>query len=772
MDRTTGQVLSADAVRARHHHRSASTCRPARCKYNPQKDPRAGETRAQHLPGVAGRARTGSRRPARRARGCSTSRTRTCARTRRPTQASYIAGTPYVGADVKMYAGPGGHRGVFTAWDPVARAQGLGDRGELPGLERRARHRRRRRVLRHHGRLVQGGRRAGAASCCGSSRPAPGSSASRSPTAAPTASSTSPCWRASAAGPARSCRATSIRATATAALGFVNAMKDLPQATQAGGMLYVFALPGAGAVKRGTLLLALAALAWLPAARRAPTPHAPTCCASAPTPTTCRTRAPTAAASRTASRSCWRSDLGVDAAVRVAAATGAASCARPWAPACATWSSACRSATRARADHRALLPLQLRVRAARRRRRRRRRGFDDPRLRAAAHRRAADRRRHRRHAARLRAGAAPARPPTSSASRSPATSPRRSAWSRRIAARRARRGLVWGPQAGYFAQRATVPLRVHARRRRRPTCRTRSPSSSRSRWACAAATTALRERLRRRRCERRRADIDAHAGRLRRAARARRGADDRPLCRRCCSLLLRARRLRARDALASAPRRPMPRLRLRRRARARTSLPSRRAAACGSRPATAAPTKRTPTPCRRASGCSAGTTATAATPTAAAASGPALMDDEWLYGSEPAQHLRRRIVQGRPNGMPSFGGHIPEDQVWQIVAYVRSMSGQLRKDVAPIAHRHAVARASPRTRAARTPGPARRRAAAGVAAMKRAGSLLPRRRMRRAGAARHAAPRADALDPVGPQAAHIVRPVARVHLASAPSCSG
>ncbi|MBV8686952.1 MAG: PQQ-dependent dehydrogenase, methanol/ethanol family [Alphaproteobacteria bacterium] len=34
-------------------------------------------------------------------------------------EANYIAGTPYVGADVKMYAGPGGHRGVFTAWDPV-----------------------------------------------------------------------------------------------------------------------------------------------------------------------------------------------------------------------------------------------------------------------------------------------------------------------------------------------------------------------------------------------------------------------------------------------------------------------------------------------------------------------------------------------------------------------------------------------------------------------------------------------------------------------------
>ena len=34
-------------------------------------------------------------------------------------QASYIAGTPYVGATVKMYAGPGGYRGAFSAWDPL-----------------------------------------------------------------------------------------------------------------------------------------------------------------------------------------------------------------------------------------------------------------------------------------------------------------------------------------------------------------------------------------------------------------------------------------------------------------------------------------------------------------------------------------------------------------------------------------------------------------------------------------------------------------------------
>jgi alcohol dehydrogenase (cytochrome c) len=35
-------------------------------------------------------------------------------------EANYIAGTPYVGAEVRMKPGPGGHRGEFTAWDPVA----------------------------------------------------------------------------------------------------------------------------------------------------------------------------------------------------------------------------------------------------------------------------------------------------------------------------------------------------------------------------------------------------------------------------------------------------------------------------------------------------------------------------------------------------------------------------------------------------------------------------------------------------------------------------
>jgi cytochrome c oxidase cbb3-type subunit 3 len=62
--------------------------------------------------------------------------------------------------------------------------------------------------------------------------------------------------------------------------------------------------------------------------------------------------------------------------------------------------------------------------------------------------------------------------------------------------------------------------------------------------------------------------------------------------------------------------------------------------------------------------------------------GPALMDDKWTYGSEPA-NVYATIVQGRPNGMPAFGGHLTNEQVWQLVAYVRSMSGQVREDAAP-----------------------------------------------------------------------------------------
>ncbi len=39
----------------------------------------------------------------------------------RTSEVGYIAGTPYVGAAVDMFAGPGGYRGEFMAWDPIHR---------------------------------------------------------------------------------------------------------------------------------------------------------------------------------------------------------------------------------------------------------------------------------------------------------------------------------------------------------------------------------------------------------------------------------------------------------------------------------------------------------------------------------------------------------------------------------------------------------------------------------------------------------------------------
>lgn len=63
-------------------------------------------------------------------------------------------------------------------------------------------------------------------------------------------------------------------------------------------------------------------------------------------------------------------------------------------------------------------------------------------------------------------------------------------------------------------------------------------------------------------------------------------------------------------------------------------------------------------------------------------SGPPLMDEKWLYGGA-IENIVETIREGRPNGMPSFRDKITDEQVWQLAAYIRSMSGHIAKDVAP-----------------------------------------------------------------------------------------
>lgn len=53
--------------------------------------------------------------------------------------------------------------------------------------------------------------------------------------------------------------------------------------------------------------------------------------------------------------------------------------------------------------------------------------------------------------------------------------------------------------------------------------------------------------------------------------------------------------------------------------------------------------------------------------------GPSLNDDRWRYGSSAAE-IFQSIYEGRPLGMPRWGGRITDEQIWILVAYLRSLS--------------------------------------------------------------------------------------------------
>ncbi|MGV3593068.1 MAG: c-type cytochrome [Gammaproteobacteria bacterium] len=62
--------------------------------------------------------------------------------------------------------------------------------------------------------------------------------------------------------------------------------------------------------------------------------------------------------------------------------------------------------------------------------------------------------------------------------------------------------------------------------------------------------------------------------------------------------------------------------------------------------------------------------------------GPALMDAQWRYGGS-IDHVYASIMEGRPNGMPTWRGKLTEQQAWQLAAYVRALAGNVRKDAVP-----------------------------------------------------------------------------------------
>jgi PQQ-dependent dehydrogenase (methanol/ethanol family) len=157
-------------------------------------------------------------------------------------EANYISGTPYVGADVKMYAGPGNNRGVFTAWDPINRRAVWEIKEDLPVWSP---------ALATGGGLVFYGTMDGWFKAVDARsgkllwRFKAGSGIIGQPI-----SYRGPDGRqyiavvAGIGGWAGAIVAGKLDPRdPTAALGFVNAVKDLPDKSTAGGMLYVFTLP-------------------------------------------------------------------------------------------------------------------------------------------------------------------------------------------------------------------------------------------------------------------------------------------------------------------------------------------------------------------------------------------------------------------------------------------------------------------------------------------------------------------------------------------------
>jgi cytochrome c oxidase cbb3-type subunit III len=52
--------------------------------------------------------------------------------------------------------------------------------------------------------------------------------------------------------------------------------------------------------------------------------------------------------------------------------------------------------------------------------------------------------------------------------------------------------------------------------------------------------------------------------------------------------------------------------------------------------------------------------------------GPSLRDSVWIYGGTDAR-IFNSIFQGRTKGMPSWGAKVPADQIWKMVAYIKSL---------------------------------------------------------------------------------------------------
>jgi PQQ-dependent dehydrogenase (methanol/ethanol family) len=239
-DRTTGEVLSADPF-IRITATFGVDLKTGRLKENPEKEPHTGVTIHDVAPASPG---------GKDWQPCAWSpRTnllyiphQNLAMDYEGTEANYIEGTPYVGMNVKMYANGGENRGEYCAWDPIARKKVWAIPEDLPVWSG---------TVATAGDVTFYGTMDGWFKCvnaktgelvwkfkCGSGiigQPV----TYKGPDGKQYVAILS-----GIGGWAGAIVAGGLDPKdPTAALGFVNAVKDLPDKTTKGGMLYVFALP-------------------------------------------------------------------------------------------------------------------------------------------------------------------------------------------------------------------------------------------------------------------------------------------------------------------------------------------------------------------------------------------------------------------------------------------------------------------------------------------------------------------------------------------------
>ena len=240
LDRTTGEVLSADPYSHITTSRGVDLA-TGRLREAPDKIPTVGKVVRGICPASPGAKDWQPAAWSPRTRLLYVPHQNLC-QDQEATEANYIAGTPYLGAIVKMYPGPGGHRGEFTAWDPVGRKAVWTIREKFPVWS---------------GAVATGGDLVFYGTMEGWLKAVDARSGKvlwqfktgsgivgqpisyRGPDGKQYVAVLSGVggWAGAVVAGGLDVRDSS------AALGFVNAMKDLPGATTKGGMLYVFALP-------------------------------------------------------------------------------------------------------------------------------------------------------------------------------------------------------------------------------------------------------------------------------------------------------------------------------------------------------------------------------------------------------------------------------------------------------------------------------------------------------------------------------------------------